>query len=172
MGADLEAPDSASALLEYLGEQAADCFVLDDANGLAELWEIDENFARAELTDAQRADHHVRREAILIKRGEVRDAPRGGRPRNGDNLSAYSERAAQDFGVDERTVQRDLRRGKNIDPEVLAEIAGTDNDKGVVLDRLAARVRHRGAPPWRANMVGVTSAAGSAGLPHVQIRVT
>jgi hypothetical protein len=76
--------------------------------------------AKAEL-----ADHHVRREAILIRRGEVKDAPLGGRPKNLDNLSKYSARAAADLGVDERTVRRDLRRGKNISAEVLAEVTGT-----------------------------------------------
>jgi len=40
--------------------------------------------------------------------------------------------------VSERTVRNDLRRGKSIAPEVLAEVAGTDMDKGVVLDALAS----------------------------------
>ena len=56
-------------------------------------------------------------------------------------MSAYSAQAAQSLGVDERTVQRDLRRGKNIAPDVLAEVAGTALDKGVVLDELARTPR-------------------------------
>lgn len=123
--------------LRLNGEDGAECFVLPDDQDAADLWEIDENFARAELTDAQRADHHVRREAILIKRGEVKDAPKGGRPGNLDKLSKYSAQAAADLGVDERTIRRDLARGKKIAPEVLAEVSGTDLDKGVVLDELA-----------------------------------
>lgn len=122
--------------LRQLGEEAVDCFVLQDADDAA-LWEIDENFARAELTDAQRAEHHVRREEILKRKGLVKDAPKGGRPENGDKLSSYSEQAAASLGVDQRTVQRDLARGKKIAPEVLAEVTGTDLDKGVVLDELA-----------------------------------
>ena len=55
--------------------------------------------------------------------GEAKDAPKGGRPGNGDKLSSYSDRAAADLGIDKRTVQRDLRRGKNIAPDVLADIA-------------------------------------------------
>jgi len=51
---------------------------------------------------------------------------------------SYSKRAAADLGVSERTVRNDLRRGKSIAPEVLAEVAGTDMDKGVVLDALAS----------------------------------
>ena len=67
----------------------------------------------------------------------MREAPKGGRPKNDDNLSPYSEQAATSLGVDKRTVQRDLARGKKIAPEVLAEISGTALDKGVVLDQLA-----------------------------------
>jgi len=123
--------------LRQLGEEFIEAYVMEGDADDAALWEIDENFARAELTDAQRADHHARRERILVAKGIVKDAPRGGRPRNSDNLSAYSAKAAADLGVDERTVRRDLARGKKIVPEVLADVAGTDLDKGVVLDDLA-----------------------------------
>jgi len=103
----------------------------------AALWEIDENFARAELTDAQRADHHVRREAILVRRGVVAaHQEKAGRPNKSDNLSKYSAKAAADLGMDERTVRRDLARGKKITPDVMAEVSGTPLDKGVVLDEL------------------------------------
>lgn len=116
----------------------ADAFIMDGDADDAALWEIDENFARAELTDAQRAEHHVRREEILKRKGLVKDAPKGGRPaKNSGNLPAYSEKAATDLGVDVTTIRRDLRRGRDITPDVLAEVAGTDLDKGVVLDELA-----------------------------------
>ena len=52
-------------------------------------------------------------------------------------MSSYSDEAAAALGVDKRTVQRDLARGKNITSDVLAEVAGTALDKGVVLDELA-----------------------------------
>lgn len=118
-----------------LGWKEIDAVLLDGDPDDAELWEIDENFARAELTDAQRADCHARRERILVAKGLVRKGP--GQPKNGDNLSSYSDQAAAVLGVDKRTVQRDLARGKNIDPDILAEVSGTDLDKGVVLDELA-----------------------------------
>lgn len=106
----------------------------------AELWEIDENFARAELTEAQRADHHARRRRIMVAKNLVHDE-KPGRPRKGDNLSSYSDDAAAAFGVDRRTVQRDLARGKKIEREILQAVAGTDLDKGVVLDELARTPR-------------------------------
>jgi len=130
------------AALRQLGEEMAECFVVPDDPDLAELWEIDENFARSELTEAQRADHHVRREAILVRRGEVLSGP--GQPKNADKLSektSYARQASVTLGVDERTVRRDLARGKKITPEVLADVAGSPLDKGVVLDELAATPR-------------------------------
>lgn len=129
------------AALRSLGEEFVEAYVMEGDADDAALWEIDENFARAELSDAQRADHHVRREEILKRKGLVKDAPKGGRPKNDDKLSPYSEQAAKSLGVDRRTVQRDLARGKNIAPDVLAEVAGTDMDKGVVLDALARAPR-------------------------------
>jgi len=55
--------------------------------------------------------------------------------------TSYARRAANELGVDERTVRRDLRRAKCIDAGLLAEVTGTALDKGVVLDELAATPR-------------------------------
>lgn len=96
----------------------------------AALWEIDENFARAELTDAQRAEHHVRREDILKRKGLVNAKP--GPARVSDNLSAtqsYAAQAAETLGVNRRTVERDLARAKKIAPDILAEVAGTVRER-------------------------------------------
>ncbi len=126
------------AALRLIGQTGTDCFVLPDDQDTADLWEIDENFARSELSDAQRADHHVRREEILKRKGLVQTNG-GDRKSDGQNvhLKSYAKQAAESLGVDERTVRRDLARGKNITPEVRAEVAGTPLDKGVVLDELA-----------------------------------
>lgn len=113
-----------------------DAFVMDGDPDDAALWEIDENFARAELTDAQRADHHVRREEILKRKGLVRSQGRPGKDAKSAPLS-YADQAAGTLGVSKRTVQQDLQRGKNIAADVLSEVAGTSLDKGVVLDELA-----------------------------------
>ena len=56
-------------------------------------------FARAELTDAQRADHHVRREAILIRMGEV-SSGRGGDQTDKLSVRSYAKKASADLGVD------------------------------------------------------------------------
>lgn len=126
--------------LRQLGEEFADCFVMEGDEDDAALWEIDENFARAELSDAQRADHHVRREEILKRKGLVASGGQGGDRRSNDKKSlvrSYAVQASETLGVNKRTVERDLSRGKNITPDVLAEVSGTTLDKGVVLDELA-----------------------------------
>lgn len=131
------------AALRQMGEEGTNCFILPDDDDAAELWEIDENFARAELTDAQRADHHARRAAILVRRGDVRDHG-GDRRSNGQavHLKSYAKQAAQTLGVDERTVRRDLRRGKKIEPAVLA---AADDLNGSQLDELARAPREQQA---------------------------
>lgn len=122
-----------------LGWKEIDAVVMEGDADDAELWEIDENFARAELTDAQRADHHVRREAILVKKGLVSAPGQGGdRTSNEQKVRSYSAQTAEALGVHEKTVRQDLRRGKNIAADVLADVTGTDLDKGVVLNELAA----------------------------------
>jgi hypothetical protein len=155
-GRDVEAYDIIAGRHRYeaavkLGWTEIDALVTAGDDELDELWEIDENLIRAELSDAQRADHHARREAILVRRGEVR-ATTAHSGRNADNLSAYSRKAADDLGVDERTVRRDLARGKKIAPEILNEVQGSALDKGVVLDELA----HTPVPEQRAKLAEIT----------------
>lgn len=115
-----------------------DGFVMDGSADDAELWEIDENFARAELSDAQRADHHKRRASILGKKGLVRT---NGGDRKSDsqiaNLKSYADQAAETLGVHPNTVRRDMKRARDITDDVMAEVTGTALDKGVVLDELA-----------------------------------
>lgn len=67
---------------------------------------------------------------------ETRAHVAGGHAKAGsasDKLSFAADTAAK-TGVDRRTVERDAARGDRIDEGVLIGIAGTDMDKGVVLD--------------------------------------
>jgi len=107
-----------------------------------QIWECDENLARANLTPAAEARFLARRKELYeIKHPETRREATLKQNRN-DNLS---ERSAPSFATDtaaktgetERTVQRAVRRGEKIAEDVLQKIEGTANDKGVVLDKLA-----------------------------------
>lgn len=147
--------------LRELGEEWADCFVMDGDPDDAALWEIDENFARAELTDAQRADHHKRRAAILEKKKLVR--PHGGdrkSSRQNTDLKSYAAQAAETLGVHPDTVRRDMKRARDITSDVLAEVTGTALDKGVVLDELA-----RTAPADQADKLAEIAARYKAKTP-------
>lgn len=115
-----------------------DAFVMEGSADDAELWEIDENFARAELTEAQKADHHARRRRILLAKGIVSDK-RG--PKISSSGKVYSEEASKALGVSPHSVNKHIWRGEKIAPEVLSEVSGSDLDNGRVLDELAAAPR-------------------------------
>lgn len=124
--------------LRASGEEYADCFIMEGGADDAALWEIDENLIRAELTDAQRADHHARRRDIMVKMGMVATQAQGRSKQGQLGPVSYAAKTAKSLGVGERTVKRDLARGTKIVPEVLASVMGTTLDKGVTLDKLAS----------------------------------
>lgn len=153
----LRQPITVRACLRFIGGQQTDAFeivagrhryeaavklkweeidgiVMDGSVEDAELWEIDENFARAELTEAQKADHHHRRRRILLDKGLVSDK-RG--PKLSSPGKVYSEEAADALGVSRQMVDKHVWRGNKIAPDVLAEVSGSDLDNGRVLDELA-----------------------------------
>ena len=107
-----------------------------------ELWEIDENLARAELGPAARARDTARRKEIYeTKHPDARAHVAGGKARAGTRAAAdelsFARDTARRTGKSPRTVQRDAARGQAIAPEVLAEIDGTAADTGATLDRVA-----------------------------------
>lgn len=119
----------------FLKWESIDAFVMEGDVEDAELWEIDENFARAELTEAQKADHHARRRRILLAKGLVSD--KRGRKELSSPGKVYSEEAASALGVSRQSVDKHVWRGNKIEPDVLADVAGSDLDNGRVLDELA-----------------------------------
>lgn len=123
-----------------LGWTEIDAIVLELDAQHAELCEIDENLARAELSPAQRAQAQARRKEIMVELGLVSRPGKGGDRRSNDNLSlgSYASQAADALGVDKRTVEREVARGEKIAPDVLAEVQGTKLDTGATLDALAA----------------------------------
>ena len=105
-----------------------------------ELWEIDENLMRADLTVMERADHTNRRADIVKKRAESLI------PQNEEKPAHRPSRGQGDFvkdtaaktGRSKASVERDKRRGKKITPETMKAIKDTPAaKKGVELDALA-----------------------------------
>jgi N6-adenosine-specific RNA methylase IME4/ParB-like chromosome segregation protein Spo0J len=115
------------------------CFheAIDDLD--RELWEIDENLCRAELTPADRALFVARRKEIYLEKyPETAQGVAGGRARQNlasDKLS-FAAQTAEATGRDQRTVQRDASRGEKIVDMALHRLRGTRLDSGAFLDRL------------------------------------
>jgi ParB family transcriptional regulator, chromosome partitioning protein len=116
------------------------CIVLEGITAdEAELREIDENLIRANLSPAEEAAHHERRQALHEKRHP--ETKRGGdrksakSKRQNVDSKGYAADTANKIGKTRKTVERAVRRGKKI-PDV-ASLAGTSLDKGAELDALA-----------------------------------
>jgi ParB-like nuclease domain len=128
-----------------LGHEAIECRVLEGLSAdQALLTEVDENLMRADLTPSERAAHHAKRKALYLKlHPETEKGKAGGRPRKtSDKMSkvstkGYAKAAAKKVGKTSRTVARDVSRGEKIDPQALADLAGTCLDNGTELDALA-----------------------------------
>lgn len=122
------------AAAKQLGWSHVDCIEVDDDELRAELWEIDENLIRSELTPAQHADHLARRKVVWSSLRE-----------GGTNCSTgFAADTAARTGGTKQDINRHLARAEAIGPE-LKLIAGTSLDKGVELDALAKlspRERH------------------------------
>lgn len=111
-----------------------DAFVVTDSDIDSQLWEIDENLIRAELTPAQEAEHMARRKVLWASKTSVATCNTSGR------ISRHKEFAtatAESTGVNRSTVHRATSRGEKIAPDVLRDVQGTKLDTGASLDKLA-----------------------------------
>jgi hypothetical protein len=105
----------------------------DDA---AQLAEIDENLARAELSPAERALHFGERKRLYEKiHPQTRHGAVGRRGKSSQNENSFVADAAAKTGKGRSTVARDVTRANKI--VVLPEIIGTSLDQGDELDALA-----------------------------------
>ncbi|UGQ24175.1 MT-A70 family methyltransferase [Brucella anthropi] len=126
-----------------LGWDEIPAYVRDESKLNAELWEIDENLARSELSPADRAVFTFRRkELYLLKYPETQH---GGDRKSSRQLGDLIERVerksfvaatAELTGKTERSIQRDAERGEKICDAALRLLRGTRLDNGTTLDRL------------------------------------
>lgn len=122
------------AAVKQLGWAEIDAFVLALDPTDRELWEIDENLARSELTPAQIAEHMARRKVLWEKKSisvQVASKSQAGRP------SGFASETARATGRDKSTITRAVARGEKIAPDVLQAVQGTKLDTGASLDKLA-----------------------------------
>lgn len=122
-----------------LGWREIDAVEFDGEELDAELWEIDENLMRSELTEMERARALARRKEIYeIKHPETRAGVAGGKARQGaagDKMS-FAADTAKAIGKNERTVERSVRIGERLTPEaeIEAKKLGLDDHQAALLD--------------------------------------
>lgn len=108
--------------------------VFTDADEIdRQLWEIDENLMRSELTPTQMAEHLAKRKELWEARevsGQVVSKPQGGRP------EGFATNTEKSTGVSRRQINRSVARVDQICDEARDVIRGTKLDTGVFLDRL------------------------------------
>ncbi len=130
-----------------------DCIFVDMNDLDRQLWEIDENLCRADLTDLQRAQHTakrakvIKRKVVFAKSAETKPedelSPKSGvnskrGPKNKGQVKFVTD-TAKKTGRSKASVYQDKARGERIAEDVQKDIAGTDiENSGVQLDALAA----------------------------------
>lgn len=124
--------------LQSLGEESVECVVHDVDDLHAELMEIDENLARAELSPAQEAAHILRRQAIWTEINQAKQIVpieskradgKGHRPKE------FAAELAEITGSSKVDINRKLRRARELGEDT-AKIANTSLDSGVEMDAL------------------------------------
>lgn len=97
--------------LRQIGEEATECFVIDDDEIDAKLWEIAENLCRAGLSKEER-DEHIRRYAELLeaRRQSTQNASIESKRDDGKGHRArgVASRIAEETGVSKDTIRRAL----------------------------------------------------------------
>jgi hypothetical protein len=119
--------------LRSLGISHAPCIEVRDDDLLAELWEIDENLIRVELSPAQKAQHLARRKELweAINEGGKSVSTLGGEQRVG-----FAADTANAVGLTKQAVNQHLARAEALGSDI-GRVHGTSLDKGVELDALA-----------------------------------
>jgi len=114
-----------------LGWEWIDAIFMDADQIDRQIWEIDENLMRSELTPTQKAEHLAKRKELWEARNSVASCnTTPGRPKR------FDTETAEKTGVNRSTVNRAISRANGVSEEVRDEIRGTELDKGTVLDDL------------------------------------
>ena len=123
-----------------LGWREIDAVEFDGEELDAELWEIDENLMRSELTEMERARALARRKEIYeIKHPETRQGGDRGNQHTGgrqNDKMSFSQQTAAKIGKTAKTVERSVRIGERLTPEAEAEAKklGLDDHQAALLD--------------------------------------
>ncbi len=103
-----------------------------------QLWEIDENLMRADLSPAEMAEHTAKRADLVRQRVALVNVQVEQKPahRPSEGQAEFVEETAKNTGKSKMAVRRDKTRGEKIPIDVLAKVQGTDLDTGTYLDKM------------------------------------
>src|SRR5947207_1481514 len=146
---DLVAGQHRLEACKRLGWEEIEASIVQMSDDERELWEIDENLCRAELSELERGEHLAKRKQVYERLHPETRAGSGAelaQKRWGyatDNLSAasnFSVDTAEKIRVTDRDVRRSIRRVVKIDKKVRDRIRDNPEiaDSGVELDALAS----------------------------------
>ena len=163
--------------VKKLGWEEINCVFVDLDDLDRQLWEIDENLMRADLSPAEMAQHLKRREELWKKRHTPKDTDKdtdkvvqvapvsGGRGNKG-----FAKDTAEKTGVDKSTVSRALARGEAIPADVLGKIQDTELDKGIYLDKLRKLPRDQQRAKVERNLEAIKRRKNDARLKEEEAR--
>ena len=119
-----------------LGLEQVPCMVMEGDEVEAQLWEVDENLMRSELSPIERAAHLKRRKELW-----ERKLGGGGEDEAGEEGAArpdFADETAEITGESKAAINRDLRRAASVEEVGFSaeHLAGTVLDKGCELDAL------------------------------------
>jgi len=124
---------------QLLGWDQIPATVVDLDEMRRELWEIDENLCRAELSAGEEAKCVARRKAIYESLyPETKKGVAGARAKHGhaNDKMSFAADTAKRTRKSKRHVQRAARRGHTIAGDVLTSVNGTPMDKATHLDAI------------------------------------
>ena len=98
-----------------------------------QIWEVDENLVRAELSPMEHDDHVARRAKLMEARPKLGGKSFPTKPQHKWGSAAY---IAELTGLSKRAVNLALSRAKAIPEDVQDQIKGTHLDRGTYLDSL------------------------------------
>ncbi len=120
-----------------LGHKTIDCLVLDDEGLEREIWEIDENLARCELTQLERDRSLARRKEIFDARYAEREGRAASSAGGRGNKGFATETGAQ-LGLSKRRINASLMRSRKIASHIQDAIKDMPAARSAVeLDALA-----------------------------------
>ena len=126
------------AAAKHLGWETVDAFFIKGDDIDRQIWEIDENLMRSELTPTQFSEHLAKRKELWEARQSGQVAPIESKRDDGrgHRQTEFASETANATGVDKRTINRAVSRAEGVCQEARDLLRGTRLDTGVYLDQI------------------------------------